>query len=128
MVQQLRIHYDSLFQCGAPWFRVRFRVVHGNFDLQMPKVWPPEALGKVSRIGERAALSTKPVSVPEPAGYYYKRFTLPLPRGVTVPGRLWVDRQGPSIGENLTITRIALVEDHNQPRSLDDFAEGGCGV
>ena len=49
------------------------------------KVSPPEALGKVSRIGERAALSTKPVSVSEPAGYYYKRFTLPLPRGVTVP-------------------------------------------
>ena len=90
--QQLRIRYDSLFQRNGPWFRVRLRVVHGNLNLQMPEVRPPEALGELSGIGKRAAVFIQPVSVPESAGRDYERIAFPLPRGLTVPGRLRIDR------------------------------------
>jgi hypothetical protein len=68
--EQVCVRQDSLVQFGRPRFRVRLRVVHSNVNFQASKIRPPEALGERSGIRKRAAISIKPVSVPESARPY----------------------------------------------------------
>src|SRR6202011_3636774 len=77
---------------------------------------------------QRAAFAIEPHAVAEPDGLYHQCVAIPFSGGVARKGWLRVLGQGPPVSEDLPVGGIALVEDDEESRYLDDLPQQWIGM
>src|SRR5881397_2696092 len=116
------IKQDALLHGNSPRLGVSFGIVNGDFDLQIPEIWPMESLGDFRRIGQRVADDIQPTLVDETARLNHESIAFPSSDRVSIPPRLGVGAgQGPAVHEYLAKSVICFIHDDDQLRSLDDL-------
>src|SRR5262249_37322449 len=122
-LDHLLVQQNALLHGNGPWLRVRFGIIDGDLDLEVPEVWPSESLGYFRRIGQRIADNIQPTLVDETTRLNHKRISVPSSDRVSIPPGFGVwTRQAPSVHKNLTKSVICLIHHDDQLRSLDDLA------
>src|SRR4029077_19132310 len=98
----------------GPGLGVRLGIVHRDLHYQVSIIQPAEPLRYFRGVRRRAAETVQPQSVPEAIRLHHQRVLVPLACRVPAPGRLRVQLERPAVGEDLTISRVALVENDYQ--------------
>src|SRR5665213_2193945 len=101
IIQQIRVGFQKLRKFHRPRASVCLGIVHRDLNLQLPEVHPPDPLRDFRRLRQRAAVRIQPQVIAKAAGLHYQRVSVPFPRRVADPGRLWIRWQRPSVRENL---------------------------
>src|SRR6185436_14899892 len=119
--EEIGIEREMLVEANRPRSRVGLRIVNRDFDLEPSERRPPEFFREPRGVGQRAAVEVGPQAVPEPGGRDDERVFVPLPRRISAPRRIGIDRERTRVCEDLAEFHVALVENHEQPRRVHDF-------
>src|SRR5437867_7394678 len=91
------VQQDALLHGNGPWLRVRFLIVNGDFDFEVPEVWPAKSFGYFRSISQRIADDIEPTLVDETIRLDDERISVPFSYRVSIPPRFRVGtRQAPS--------------------------------
>src|SRR5579864_7258714 len=87
----------------------------------MPIIHPAKSLRDLRGVRHGVAKSIQPNPIPKASGRYDESIAVPFPDRVAIPCGLHVVGPRTPVGEDLPVALVVLVENHKQPRSLDDF-------
>src|SRR5580765_5851740 len=121
-LQQLCVDHQQLVQRHRPGAGVRLRIVNGDLDVNRTEPWPPKLLGQLCRVRDHIASKIEPQSVAQAIRLNDERVAVPMTGRVAVPAWIGIVWERASVGEDLAIAEVTLVEDDKQPCGLNDLS------
>src|SRR5215471_2815464 len=125
-LDELVVRHQTLRELHRPRMGVRLGIIDGDLDVERAVVDAVDALGRFSRVRQRAAVDVQPAAVAESTRFDHERVADPLARRVAEPPRLGLTGwQRPAVGEDLPHASVAFIQDHDHVARLNDLARLG---
>ena len=112
----------------GPGLRIRLRVVDGNLQIHVAKIFASEAFGHLQRVRDRVSVGIEPGFAVRSGRLDNQRVAVPVADRISLPVGIRVFGEGPAIHEDLPEDGARLVEDDDEPRSLNDLPRRCHGI
>src|SRR3984957_20739650 len=106
--QQLGVGNQGQVESDAHRFSEGLRIVEPHLHLHVAEVASMKAFGDAQRVAVNMADRAQPGLIVESGALHYQPVALPFANRITEPGRLWIVRKFPFVGEYMTVGSVGF--------------------